>query len=293
MTNYASTKNIISLEVDISEKITKKNLKDFAFASLKLNKKDFNSDDFIYINHIEHLNQYQILLIAKSYKYIELQVFEQLYEKQTIGLDAYLCDDFFCLYKDGLFYYYQAFEMSLSEDEFLEFIKKKFNTTINNYQRVEKDYLKQLKKDYLLSDKKTSLKNINNRINNSFKIYTIYLFLLVVFSSYFYIDKNIILKKEKFENKEDIQYQEIKKNYTFSSIEKNLNEILENIEFYNLEILSFEYKTEEIKLILSSKIKEDLYLFLKEYKKQLLSSSIYFNNNTNSYEMESYAKLSK
>ena len=47
MTNYACVKNIVSLEIDVSEKIDKENLKDFAFTSLILNNKNFSKNDLI------------------------------------------------------------------------------------------------------------------------------------------------------------------------------------------------------------------------------------------------------
>ena len=81
MTNYACVKNIVSLEIDVSEKIDKENLKDFAFTSLKLNNKNFSKNDLIYINYIEELKQYQILLSTNAHKYLFFQIFELFYYK--------------------------------------------------------------------------------------------------------------------------------------------------------------------------------------------------------------------
>ena len=81
MTNYACVKNIVSLEIDVSEKIDKENLKDFAFTSLKLNNKNFSKNDLIYINYIEELKQYQILLITNNHKYLLFQIFGLFYDK--------------------------------------------------------------------------------------------------------------------------------------------------------------------------------------------------------------------
>jgi len=53
MTNYACVKNIVSLEIDVSEKIDKENLKDFAFTSLILNNKNFSKNDLIFEGLIE------------------------------------------------------------------------------------------------------------------------------------------------------------------------------------------------------------------------------------------------
>ena len=293
MTNYACVKNIVSLEIDVSEKIDKENLKDFAFTSLKLNNKNFSKNDLIYINYIEELKQYQILLSTNAHKYLFFQIFELFYDKEIKGLDLYLGDDFFCLYKDGLFYYYQAIEISLSIDDFLEFINRKFNSKINNYIKIEKDYLGELKEKYLLKNTKTTLKNINIKNDNSFKFYLVYIFLLLFSSLYFYFNYTDFFHKEEVVINEALHFEKLKNEYLFVSVENDLNDILKNIKLYNLDLVLFEYKQNNIKLTLASKNKEDLYQFLKEYKETLISSSILFDENKKIYEMVAYAKSIK
>lgn len=293
MTNYACVKNIISLEIDVSEKIDKENLKDFAFTSLKLNNKNFSNNDLIYINYIEELKQYQILLSTNAHKYLFFQIFELFYDKEIKGLDLYLGDDFFCLYKDGLFYYYQAIEISLSIDDFLEFINRKFNSKINNYIKIEKDYLEELKEKYLLKNTKTILKNINIKNDNSFKFYLVYIFLLLFSSLYFYFNYTDFFRKEEVVINEELHFEKLKNDYLFVSVENDLNDIFKNIKLYNLDLVLFEYKQNNIKLTLASKNKENLYQFLKEYKETLISSSILFDENKKTYEMVAYAKSIK
>ena len=293
MTNYACVKNIVSLEIDVSEKIDKENLKDFAFTSLKLNNKNFSKNDLIYINYIEELKQYQILLSTNAHKYLFFQIFELFYDKEIKGLDLYLGDDFFCLYKDGLFYYYQAIEISLSIDDFLEFINRKFNSKINNYIKIEKDYLEELKEKYLLKNTKTILKNINIKNDNSFKFYLVYIFLLLFSSLYFYFNYTDFFHKEEVVINEELHFEKLKNDYLFVSVENDLNDIFKNIKLYNLDLVLFEYKQNNIKLTLASKNKEVLYQFLKEYKETLISSSILFDENKKTYEMVAYAKSIK
>ena len=293
MTNYACVKNIVSLEIDVSEKIDKENLKDFAFTSLTLNNKNFSNNDLVYINYIEELKQYQIILSTNAHKYLLFQIFELFYDKETKGLDLYLGDDFFCLYKDGLFYYYQAIEISLSIDDFLEFINRKFNSKINNYIKIEKDYLEELKEKYLLKNTKTTLKNINIKNDNSFKFYLVYIFLLLFSFLYFYFNYTDFFHKEEGVINEELHFEKLKNDYLFVSVENDLNDILKNIKIYNLDLVLLEYKQNNIKLTLASKNKENLYQFLKEYKENLISSSILFDENKKTYEMVAYAKSIK
>ena len=293
MTKYISSDQIITLELDVSEEIDNNSLRNFVLTSLNLNNKEYSANDLIYTTYIKELKQYQILLINNKFSKAEFQVFELFYKDKAEGLDLYLCDKFFCLYKNGVFYYYQAIEFSLTIDEFLDFISKKFNTNVNNYKKIEVEELEELKSEYLQSKKKSSLKNINKKRNNSFIFYLIYLFLLVYICIY-YIEQNSTNNVEKpIPNTSNLDYDKFKKEHTFISLENDFNKIFESINKHSLEIISFEYKKEKIKMILNSQIKDDLYLFLNEYKKSLISSSVYFDEKKELYEVSAYVNLYK
>ncbi len=293
MTKYISSDQIITLELDVSEEIDNNSLRNFVLTSLNLNNKEYLANDLIYTTYIKELKQYQILLINNKFSKAEFQVFELFYKDKAEGLDLYLCDKFFCLYKNGVFYYYQAIEFSLTIDEFLDFISKKFNTNVNNYKKIEVEELEELKNEYLQSKKKSSLKNINKKRNNSFIFYLIYLFLLVYICIY-YIEQNSTNNVEKpIPNTSNLDYEKFKKEHTFISLENDFNKIFESINKHSLEIISFEYKKAKIKMILNSQIKDDLYLFLNEYKKSLISSSVYFDEKKELYEVSAYVNLYK
>lgn len=293
MQKYISTDQIISLELDVSEKIDNNSLRNFVLTSLDLNNKEYSSSDLIYATYIEELKQYQILLINSRFPKAEFQVFELLYEKKSEGLDLYLSDKFFCLYKNGAFYYYQTIEFSLTIEEFLDFINKKFNTNINNYKKIQIEELEELKNKYSLSKKKNSLKNINKKKDNSFIFYIIYLFLLIYICIY-YIEQNKSSKTEKpIANTSHLDYEKFKKNHTFLSLENDFTGILNNINKYALHVRSFDYKKPKIKIIIDSQNKDNLYLFLGEYKKNLISSSIYFDEKRKLYEVTAYVNLHK
>ena len=293
MTKYISSDQIITLELDVSEEIDNNSLRNFVLTSLNLNNKEYSANDLIYTTYIKELKQYQILLINNKFSKAEFQVFELFYKDKAEGLDLYLCDKFFCLYKNGVFYYYQAIEFSLTIDEFLDFISKKFNTNVNNYKKIEVEELEELKSEYLQSKKKSSLKNINKKRNNSFIFYLIYLFLLLYIFIY-YIEQNSTNNVEKpIPNTSNLDYEKFKKEHTFISLENDFNKIFESINKHSLEIISFEYKKAKIKMILNSQIKDDLYLFLNEYKKSLISSSVYFDEKKELYEVSAYVNLYK
>ena len=94
-------------------------------------------------------------------------------------------------------------------------------------------------------------------------------------------------------NTSNLDYEKFKKEYTFVSLENDFNKIFESINKHSLQIVSFEYKKAKIKMILNSQIKDDLYLFLNEYKKSLISSSVYFDEKKELYEVRAYVNLYK
>ena len=293
MSTYIPIKEIISLELDVTEEINNKNLKDFVLTSLSLNNKIVKNDDLVYVNYIKELKQYQILVIESKYKYAYFQVFEIFYSEKNLSFDLYLCSDFFCLYKNGTFYYYQLIEFATSLEEILEFINKKFNTKIDNYKEIESKYLDELKNRYLLECKASSITNINIKKNHSFKFFIFYLIVLFSFCIDYYLnsslnsDKNLVVDNERF------KFEEFKKKHNFYPLTNDFDDFFGNIKNYNLDLESFEYKQNKTKMVLISNIKENLYLFLNEYKKELISSSISFNENNKNYEVVAYVKLFK
>lgn len=293
MSTFIPLTQLISFEVNVSEEIDYKNLKDFILTSFQLNNKKYEKKDLIYITYLEELNQYQIIAVNEKYENIIFQVFELFYEKESIGFDLYIGDNFFCLYKNGSFYYYQTMEFILPIDEFLAFINKKFNTKIDNYKKIEKNELENLKIEYLSQNRKTNLKNINKEVNHSFKFYALYLFLLIFLFSNFLLNEENKIKEFNVQNKHTLELEKFKNEHIFISFEQNFNQILQNIRKHNLIISFLEYKQNNLKIIVTTSNKNDLYAFLNDYKLGLNSSSINYNETKNIYELVTNVSLFK
>ena len=124
MLNFIPTNEIKSLFIDVSEEIENKNLNKFILTSLKLNNFEINKNDFIHINFISELKQYQVLVFPKDYKNLIFQIFELFYVDRTDlnSFDLYFTDEFFCLYKNAEFYYFQKIESQLEIDELIVYI---------------------------------------------------------------------------------------------------------------------------------------------------------------------------
>lgn len=281
------------LEIEVTEKIKEKNLKKFINSSLKINNFDIKKSDKIFTTYIEELNIYQIFILENDYKYFEFQVFELFYKDEIKkSFDLYLCEDFFCLFKNGSFYYFQRFSLNLPIEEFIEFLNKKFSIKIENYRRFDNNDFEKLKNEYLKSDIKTSFKPINKKSNYEFYFYIFYLIILIILFYSFYLEK-ITIKNSEFVSNDFVSSNELKNKYQFSSFYENLDLLLKKIESENLDLISYEFKENSQKIVLISNSKENIYAFLEKNKNYLLSSSFNFLENKNLYEVVIYVKLSK
>lgn len=281
------------LEIEVTEKIKEKNLKKFINSSLKINNFDIKKSDKIFTTYIEELNIYQIFILENDYKYFEFQVFELFYKDEIKkSFDLYLCEDFFCLFKNGSFYYFQRFSLNLPIEEFIEFLNKKFSIKIENYRRFDNNDFEKLKNEYLKSDIKTSFKPINKKSNYEFYFYVFYLIILIILFYSFYLEK-ITIKNSEFLSNDFVSSKELKNKYQFSSFYENLDLLLKKIESENLDLISYEFKENIQKIVLISDSKENIYAFLEKNKNYLLSSSFNFLENKNLYEVVIYVKLSK
>lgn len=294
MLNYALSDEIQIFFIDVSEEIQIQNLKKFIITSLKLKNITINKNDFVHINFLIELNQYQILIFPNNKKAI-FQIFELYYfdKKDIQGFDLYICDKFFSLYKNGEFYYIQKLESQILIDDLLEYIRKNFSLNVDNFQVIEKDYQQELETLYSQKIIKNRLKNFNKTKEYGFYIYLIYLVMIFYCFIFFYDnlfqnDKNI---NESISNEYDIE--KLKREYLFSSFFKEYKSLFEQINKFYLTLLSFEYKEEKVKIVLSSTEKSNIYSFYTTLNSKLISQDISFVENKNIYEATIYVQLSK
>ena len=294
MLDYTFCDEIKSLFIDVSEEIENKNLKKFIFTSLKLNNFEINKNDFIHINFISELKQYQVLVFPKEYKNVIFQIFELFYleKKDSNSFDLYFTNEFFCLYKNGKFYYFQSIQSQIFIEDLIEYINKKFFIKLDNYKTFDKKSLENLKNEYLEKSVNNKLESFNLKKDYSFKIYLFYL-LIIIFSFSFYFYDNQLNKEEKNEIKVENNFEKLKKEYSFTSISSDFDSLIELVKKYNLNLKSFEYKENKQKIVLSSSSKSDIYAFFNELKDNLISQEISYFENEKIYESVIYVKLSK
>jgi hypothetical protein len=294
MLNFVLPHKIKSISIDVSEKIENKNLKKFIFTSLKLNKHNINKDDFVHINFIEELKLYQILIFPNNYKHTIFQIFNRFYinKKDLESFDLYITKEFFCLYKNGKFYYYQTLESEIFVDDLVEYINKIFSIKVDTFEIIDEIYLEELKNRYLEKSFKNELSNFNSKKDFSFGIYLIYILILILSSIYFYIS---YMNNSDNDNNPNLQnsIEKIRKEYSFVSFSSDFSEFTNLAQKYNLNLKTFEYRVDKAKVVICSSSKSDIYSFFNELKTKLISHDFNYFENEKIYESTIYVKFTK
>ncbi len=288
MLDFIPINEIKSLFIDVSEEIENKNLNKFILTSLQLNNFEINKNDFIHINFINELKQYQILVFPKEYKNLIFQIFEIFYVDKTDlnSFDLYLTNDFFCLYKNAQFYYFQKIESRLEIEELIAYVNKKFIIKIDNYKIIDHSKLEELKSLYLEKKLKNKLQNFNKKNDYSFKIYLIYLIIILVPFMLFLENNDKSKNSFILEN----NFDKLKNDYFFIPFYGNFDFLIKLFQKYNLNIKSFEYKENKIKTIFYCTSKSDIYSLFEELKNRLISQEINYLENEKIYEAIIYVK---
>lgn len=290
MKNILPQEKLTLLEIEVSEKIDNKNLKNFIFTNFKLKNITTNKKDKTFLIYIKELKKYQIFILNEKYDFFEFQVFEQFYEnKEEFGkVDLYLNEDFLCLYKNSKIYYYQKLNQIIQKDELIEFLNKKFQINIDNFKQIDKNEIEKLKNSYLEKNIKQNLSFLNLNQDYGFVFFVLYLFVVLIFSFFIFSNEE---KIEQIENKEEINIDILKHKYKFQSFQEKLDLIFQDINTNSLDLQSLEFKQNRLKLILTSSKKEDLYQFLEKNNKNITFSSINLLENSNLYEAVIDAKI--
>ena len=278
------------LEIEVSEKIDNKNLKNFIYTNFKLKNITTNKNDKTFLIYIKELKKYQIFILNEKYDFFEFQVFEQFYEnKEEFGkVDLYLNEDFLCLYKNSKIYYYQKLNQIIQKDELIEFLNKKLQINIDNFKQIDKNEIEKLKNSYLEKNIKQNLSFLNLNQDYGFIFFVLYLIIILIFSFFIFSNEE---KIEQIENKEEITIDILKHKYEFQSFQEKLDLIIQDINTNSLDLQSLEFKQNRLKLILTSSKKEDLYQFLEKNNKNITFSSINLLENSNLYEAVIDAKI--
>lgn len=264
-----NSKDIHIHNIEVDEEIDKKSLKSFLLSNLGLQKITLNKNQKIIITYIKELKIYQLLIFDKSIKYADFQVFEKLEYLKDDTFSFIIFQDFLYILKNQEFYYIQNLQKDLNKDDFINFLKYRFSLDDILLRNISFEEFENLKKEYLKEKRKTTLKFFNYKQDFSFYIYIFYLFLLILCLVFYFL----YFKDEKI-NEKPINYEEIKQNYQFKSINKEFYTLLFTMQELNIKLEELKYLDNNLKITISSKNKDSILNFLKSKDFVFLNSEI-------------------
>ena len=264
-----NSKDIHIHNIEVDEEIDKKSLKSFLLSNLGLQKITLNKNQKIIITYIKELKIYQLLIFDKSIKYADFQVFEKSKYLKDDTFSFIIFQDFLYIFKNQEFYYIQNLQKDLNKDDFINFLKYRFSLDDILLRNISFEEFENLKKEYLKEKRKTTLKFFNYKQDFSFYIYIFYLFLLILCLVFYFL----YFKDEKI-NEKPINYEEIKQNYQFKSINKEFYTLLFTMQELNIKLEELKYLDNNLKITISSKNKDSILNFLKSKDFVFLNSEI-------------------
>ena len=287
MVFFANSNDIMVVDIEVTEKIDYRYLKSFVLSNLKLKNISLENSDKLYVNYLEYAKEYQVFVVNSQFSFFDFEVFYTYYENRDFeGFELLICSNFFVIFKDKRFFYYQKINQDLNQDDFVKFLNKKFNINISSIKIVSKDEFEKLKKDFINKNQintkyinKEGLKYIDLKANFSFYIYIFYLLSVLFFGYYFYNTYfNIVEKKE-----EPIDFEAIKSKIAFNSFEEKFYVISKNIDKNRLVLNSFDYRHGTGKIVVSSSNKQNIDKFLESCD-NVISSSTHFIEESKIFE---------
>ena len=289
MVFFANSNDIIVVDIEVTEKIDDRYLKSFVFSNLKLKNISLENCDKLYVNYLEYAKEYQVFLVNSKFSFFDFEAFHSYYEnREFVGFELLICSNFFVIFKDKKFFYYQKINQELNQDDFLRFLNKKFNIDISSIKVVLKDEFEKLKKDFTTKNQnnnhnktinKEGLKYIDLKASFSFYIYILYLLAILFFGYYFYNTYfNVTQKKE-----EIIDFEAIKSKIAFNSFEDKFYVISKNIDKNRLVLNSFDYRNNIARVVVSSANKQNTDKFLESCE-NVISSSTHFVEESKIFE---------
>ena len=127
MDDFYGIENLQIIEIDASEKIENKSLKNFINTSLKLKDINLPKSSKVILNYVEELKLYQLILVSNNSKNLEIELFYKLLEQNNQkDLVALLYKNYFLIFKNNKLYYLQKIEENIEITELLNYLYKNF-----------------------------------------------------------------------------------------------------------------------------------------------------------------------
>lgn len=290
MDNFYGIENLEIIEIDASEEIGNKNLKNFITTSLKLKNINLSKKHKIILNYIKELKIYQLILVDKNQKKLELELFSSYFDNSnSINFISFFYKNHLLIFKNSKLYYLQKIKEDIKTIELLNYLNKNFQITIENFIGLNSEDLQN--KKLKTSSKKIDLDYFSMKNNYSFIFYIFYIVLILFFTFFIFFQKQNVVEYQ--QNEELLQIKNLENIYKFNSFEQSSRKIIYKLEQNSLNLESFEFNANILKLQISSKNKENIYKFFEDKEINLLNSNINFVENDSIYKAQLDVQLFK
>ncbi|UTJ05875.1 hypothetical protein [Arcobacter roscoffensis] len=278
MNSIALKNDFKTLEIESTEKIKRKKLKDFILTSLYINEQDSYDNKAIYVNYLFLSNKYQIFIAHPNTKYFIFELFFNLCNKSKCSL--VINESFFCIYVNGKFYYYKDLDYKLSDEKLIEFAFSNLSINIDEVIHLSDDKLDELLISFKENKFESTLVDINKTKEYGLIFFILYLSLLTLISIA-YLNYTEMQNKKIAQLQKEKYLQNLEKTKTemnFISFHDKFIAFYKNINKYNLKLENFKYTNSKFEFLISSNNKTKIFEFLDIYKNKITSSSIHFDN---------------
>lgn len=273
--------------VNVSEKISQVNEKSFILTSLKSNNIDVSKKTKIFFTYLYQTCEYQI----SYYETFDNKQTVALNLKKDIGFEPSLLiqEGCFMVFLKNRLYYYQKMDVSISEEELLEYVQNRLNITI----------IRVYCEDLLFIGTKnnpssSSLQYINTKNSYAFFLYASYIIGIVslLLWHFLYFQSHVQnTEKKKIKRLQKEYLSKVNSSKYNLSVSFDLKKIYAKAEELNLQMLYLKIQKKSYLLTLTALDKERLYTFLKEYESHIVHQKIDYEKSTKYYELQTQIKF--
>jgi hypothetical protein len=286
--------NIQTLQIKVTERISKKNILKFIRTSIEHSDLIFDPQDSFYYKFIKDSLTYEIIIFNSNTKLYKLPFLFKFHYKNTKSnstTDLFYTDHYFTIFKDKELLVFKKIK-NTSKDDLLIYIKQVYKLNIDNSIKIDNTKLLLLKDQY--HQNKTFYKPIIYKIdiNNSFRNFILFTISMLIILCYLFYDKstntnsfiNISNQQLKFKKQYEKLYTIYRSNNK-KDIDKLIN-FFKYLKINNIKIDKISLANSSVKTILIDHDKSKLLNFLNSYKKDIKVKSIKYNNENQNYSMD-------
>lgn len=265
------------LEIKVSERIDKKNIKSFLQTNIDSESIPLTNNSQIYYNFIKQFSIYQILIFDKDSP-------PSVFFIDTVENELVISNNYFAIFKNKKLFYYHKLEEKINIDELKLYIKSTLEIVISKVTYFEKEF-QNLNSEFLRNYSFIKLKK-----QNLFRVYMFYLIFLLSFSLFYFI--TLDMQEDKIDELSVLnkKMQEIKNRNEFFPVSPLLMKVFKDVKTNGLVLENFQLKNNVVNLKIKCVDKNRVFKMLEQYR-NINISSISFDEKGNEYIIDANFRI--